>query len=264
MQHPKAKRKKLTSFEKEFRAIEKKGGVKIYPPRKWNQGEKNTWLKKLRQIIGRSQVQFAAMLGEEPKTIINIENGRTRLDGTLASKIQAATGVSAWLYLRGKNRPLDFSGKSPYTRAHFDYWIKIHSDDDDESINKFSELARDTFLLMMRAAKKCGTPKNHLPALKMSFHFWCADAIKNFQLQTSLDEILKSERKYIKERTMSYRDWRRPEMHGDRQFYEFKDDPKKPDSELLTLRVQAHAGWVICGDMKIPEGGIKSEHFEIK
>jgi hypothetical protein len=42
-----------------------------------------------------------------------------------------------------------------------------------------------------------------------------------------------------------------------------KDDPRKPDSELLTLRVQAHAGFSICGDMKVPEGGIKSEHFKM-
>jgi hypothetical protein len=52
-------------------------------------------------------------------------------------------------------------------------------------------------------------------------------------------------------------------MHGDRRFYEFKDDPRKTDSELLTLRVQAHAGFIICGDMKVPEGGIKSEHFKM-
>ena len=78
-----------------------------------------------------------------------------------------------------------------------------------------------------------------------------------------LDEILKSERKYIKERTMSYGDWRRPEMHGDRHFYEFKDDSRKLDSELLTLRVKAHAGFSICGNMKVPEGGIESEHFKV-
>jgi transcriptional regulator with XRE-family HTH domain len=259
MQQAKSKRWKLTADQKEL----KKAGVKFYPPRKWKQGQKNTWLAKLREIIGKSQVQFAAMLGEEPKTIINIENGRTRLDGILAHKIQGATGVSAWQYMRGKNRPLDFSGKSPYTRAHFDYWKKVHSDNDEKSINRYAELASDTLLLMLRAAKKCGTPKNHLPALELSFYFWCAEAVKNFQLKPSLDEILKSERKYIKERTMSYHDWRRAEMSGDRNFYEFKDDPKKSDDELLTLRVEAHAGWSICGDMKVPTDGIQSEHFKM-
>ena len=52
-------------------------------------------------------------------------------------------------------------------------------------------------------------------------------------------------------------------MAGDRNFYEFKDDPQKTDDELLTLRVEAHAGWSVCGDMKVPEGGIKSEHFKV-
>ena len=79
MQHPESKRRKPTALEKEFKAAEKAGGVKFYPTRKWKQGQKNTWLKKLREIIGRSQMQFAAMLGVGRKTIINIENGRTRL-----------------------------------------------------------------------------------------------------------------------------------------------------------------------------------------
>jgi hypothetical protein len=116
---------------------------------------------------------------------------------------------------------------------------------------------------MLRAAKVCGTPKNHLPALELSFHFWCAEAVKNFQLRPTLDEILKSERKYICERTMNYRDWRCPEMDGYRSFYQFKDNPIKSDVDLLTLRVEAHAGWSICGDMKVPEGGIQSEHFKM-
>ncbi|MEI9961931.1 MAG: hypothetical protein WDM76_12595 [Limisphaerales bacterium] len=66
MQQSKSKRWKLTPEQKALT----KAGFKFYPPRKWKQGQKNTWLKKLRQIIGKSQVQFAAMLGEELKTII--------------------------------------------------------------------------------------------------------------------------------------------------------------------------------------------------
>ena len=259
MQQPKSKRWKLTPEQKELT----KAGVKFHPPRKWKQGQKNTWLKKLREIIGKSQVQFAAMIGEPPKTIINIENGRTRLDGILAHKIQGATGVASWKYMQGRNTPLDFSGKFPYTSANFDYWKKAHSGNDEKNVERFAELASDTLSLMLRAAQKCGTPKNHLPGLQLAFHFWCAEMVKNFQLLPSLKEILKSERKYICERTMNYRDWRRPEMSGDRNFYEFKDDPQKTDDELLTLRVDAHAGWSICGDMKIPEGGIKSEHFQM-
>jgi DNA-binding XRE family transcriptional regulator len=259
MQHPKRKRWQLTAEQKAL----KKLGWKFYPPRKWKQGQKNHWLKKLRNTIGKSQAQFAAMIGEQCKTIINIENGRTRLDGNMAHKIQAATGVSSWLYMQGKNTPMDFGGQTPYVRAHFDYWKHAHSDNDGKDTPEFVELASDTLLLMLQAAKKCGTPKNHLPALKIAFHFWCLESVKNFQLNASLDEILKSERKYIKERTMSYRDWRRPEMAGDRNFYEFKDDPQKTDDELLTLRVEAHAGWSVCGDMKVPEGGIKSEHFKV-
>jgi DNA-binding XRE family transcriptional regulator len=259
MQQHKSKRWKLTVEQKEL----KKAGFKFYPPRKWKQGQKNTWLKKLRDIIGKSQVQFAAMIGEPPKTIINIENGRTRLDGILAHKIQGATGVASWKYMQGRNTPLDFSGETPYTRKHFEHWKQFHGRNDEKYIERFAELASDTLLLMFRAAKLCGTPKNHLPALELSFHFWCIEAVKNFQLKPSLDEILKSERKYIKERTMSYRDWRRAELAGDRNYYEFKDYPKKTDDELLTLRVEAHAGWSVCGDMKVPEGGIKSEHFKM-
>src|SRR6185503_17169335 len=101
--------------------------------------------------------------------------------GIMAHKIQVATGVSAWCYLKGRNTPLRFDGSEPYTRSDFDYWLMAHTDSDDISIEKFSSLASDTFLLMLKAAKQCGRPKNHLPALEMAFQFWCAEMIKNFQ-----------------------------------------------------------------------------------
>ena len=248
IQHPQKRRLKLNAELKTLKNL----GWKIYPPRKWKPGQKNKWLHSLRDIIGKSQAEFAAMIGEDPRTIINIENGRKRLDGILATKIQAVTGISALTYLLGDNWLLDFSGRAPYTRADFEHWKKNYSDNDEKSIHRFLELASDSLSLMLQAAKKSAW-KNRLPALQLSFQYWCNESAKKFQLRKSLDEILAG-RKYIDKRTMRYGEWRKKESAGCCEFYGFVDDPQEPDDEFLTLRVETHPGWVPCGDMKAPRG----------
>src|ERR1035441_8280186 len=49
---------------------------------------------KLRKVIGKSQTQFAAMIGVSKHTIISVENGRIKqLSKDLARRIQIATGA---------------------------------------------------------------------------------------------------------------------------------------------------------------------------
>jgi hypothetical protein len=95
---------------------------------------------------------------------------------------------------------------------------------------------------MLRAARECGSPKNHLPALQLAFDDWCWGAVENFQLEKALNEILKRERRYTEEMTGNYGEWRRqPKAY--RNLYEFEDDPQKPDDELLTLRLEWWPEW---------------------
>jgi transcriptional regulator with XRE-family HTH domain len=193
MQQPKKSRRKLSP---ELQAL-KDSGWTVYPPRKWRRGEKNKWLPKLRAVIGKSQMQFAAMIGENRRTIINIENGRKRLDGIVGSKILMATGADAGAYLRGRNRLQDIAG-ADYTHGSFINWRDNYSGTDEKSLNRFFEQASDSLHLILRAAIKCGKPKNHMPALKRSFMDWCLESVKNFQLKNSLDAIILEERNGIK------------------------------------------------------------------
>jgi transcriptional regulator with XRE-family HTH domain len=194
MQQSKKRRRKLS---RELQTL-KDAGWTVYMPRKWKQGEKNKWLPKLRRVIKKSQVQFAAMIGEDPKVIINIENGRRRLDGNVANKILFATGADAGVYYIGKTNRLQAVEGGNYTHETFVNWRENYSGTDQKSLNDFFEKASDSLHLILRAAIKCGSPKNHLPALKRSFMDWCLDSVKNFQLKSSLDAIILEERKGIR------------------------------------------------------------------
>ncbi len=48
---------------------------------------------------------------------------------------------------------------------------------------------------------------------------------------------------------MSYGNWRNLAKEGDRKFYGFKDNPKRPDSENLTLQIETWPKWNPCNDM---------------
>jgi hypothetical protein len=137
------------------------------------------------------------MIGETRRTIINIENGRKNLDGFMANKVQAATGANAWTYCHGSDRVLDIAG-GDYEAATFRNWRDNYSGMDEKSMNSFLEQASDSLHLILRAAIKCGKPKNHLPALRLSFMDWCKQSVKNFRLKDSLDAIILQERKGLK------------------------------------------------------------------
>ena len=51
-------------------------------------------LKKLRYVLGKSQEQFAAMIGVSVDTIRSIETGRARLTEKVDTKIRLATGAT--------------------------------------------------------------------------------------------------------------------------------------------------------------------------
>ena len=49
---------------------------------------------------------------------------------------------------------------------------------------------------------------------------------------------------------MLYGDWRHPLQDRRRSVYRFKDNPSKPDSEELTLRIETWPKWMPCGSMR--------------
>ena len=259
VQKSKSKGKRQSIAQKRIQDL-KDAGFIVHPKRKFIKGKKNVWLSELRTIIHKSQDQFAAMVGVSTNIIIAVENGRSPLGDNLASRIQAATGASAFHYLLGDNRPVDIAG-TPYITGHFENWKKNYSGTDEQDLAEYFGYASDSLLLILKAAKECGTPNNRLPAVRRSFEQWCNGTIDSFRLKESLNAVLKRERKLVKKMTLSYGDWRLKETAGWRKFYEFKDDKRKPDSENLTLSVNVSRGWMTCGNMTVPANGVESEHF---
>lgn len=232
----------------------------VTPKRKFIRGKKNIWLSTIRKTIGKSQSDFASMIGISKNVIIAIENGRSPLHQKLAVKIQIATGASAYHFMTGNDQPVDPMG-TPYASRHFENWKANYVGNKDSEIQRFYELAIDSLLLILLAARESGRPKNKLPALKQSFGEWCEETVKHFGLKDILNVILKRDRQYVAELTMTYKEWRRKEFKNWGKRYGFKDDKSKPDSENLTLRTNVAPGWNALGDMRIPENRIRSEHF---
>src|ERR1035437_1167265 len=104
----------------------------------------NKTVAKLRNLIGKTQEQFAVMLGVSKDTIVSVENGRNRLTPGLASRIHIATGASQSSLLQdtGVVTVGDDHGyerdASEYTPESFAKWRKnvFGSDPDDQAGRK--------------------------------------------------------------------------------------------------------------------------------
>lgn len=98
-------------------------------------------LRDLRKVLGKTQAQFAELLGVAMITIARIENGTLKLSLDLAIKIQGQTGASYEELLKGETgQLLDYQGKpyDPsaewvrpdsiyqfYQRQGFDFWLWV-------------------------------------------------------------------------------------------------------------------------------------------
>jgi|GEM_PF-604005 DNA-binding XRE family transcriptional regulator len=258
MQHPLKRRRKRAVNPKTRKAFNQ-AGLTVFPQRKWKRGERNKWLSSLRGVIGKSQVEFAAMVGVKKETIIYIENGRQKLTTDLANRIRAATGVCIWSYFQGNDTVLVHGGGPQYTRKDFDDWKQgPYCRVDEKSLAFFMEESSDTLMLMLRAAKECGTPKNRLPALRLSFNDWCWQTVKDFHLEKALNDILQRERRYTRESTRTYQEWR-AESEGMKLWWGFLDDPRKPGSEPLTITHEEFPQWGVGGGLRVPKPRIQPQ-----
>ena len=87
------------------------------------QTKPNRAIRELRQIIERTQGEFAAMIGVLKDAVASRETGRNRLSDQFARRMAFATGVGAKALLRGRG-PLTcyvpFRGQEPFSKAAFD------------------------------------------------------------------------------------------------------------------------------------------------
>jgi DNA-binding XRE family transcriptional regulator len=174
----------------------------------------------LRKTIGKSQTQFAAMIGVSKHTIISVENGRNQLSPKLAKRIQAATGAEILdvniRFAPFGNNPrfvggtrlsqavLDFTrqrwdgtGKYDkiYTREDFEQWRKnFYSCNDKTARDQFGKI-KIWIEYVFRAAVKPGPAgmRDRFPAVYQSLIDWLNETQELFKLMPAIDEILENE-----------------------------------------------------------------------
>ena len=144
----------------------------------------------LRRIIGKSQSQFAVMLGVSKDTIISVENARNDLSRNLAKRIAIATGAD----LIQSKLESPFS-RAPYTRADFDRWRKKYSQSTEaQALQQFKEMQTWLKVIFLAAAKsgRAGN-RDRLPALSLSLAEWLDQAREQFQLKDEIEDVLNDE-----------------------------------------------------------------------
>lgn len=79
-------------------------------------------VRDLRNVLGKTQAQFAEMAGVKASAINRIENGSLKLSPSLAHKISGATGADVEELVKGpKGQLLSLFGH-PYTKDTFQQW----------------------------------------------------------------------------------------------------------------------------------------------
>jgi DNA-binding XRE family transcriptional regulator len=179
----------------------------------------------LRKTIGKSQSQFAAMIGVSKHTIISVENGRNKLSRNLARRIQMATGAEildetlsfepviadynalppeARKFMR---RRWDGTGKydNLYTGEDFEQWRTNFFSTNDEAARKLFDKIKKWVEFLFRAAAKPGVAGNRdrLPAVYQSLVEWLNQSLEHFKLRNEVDDILEQETHSLGEQAYS-------------------------------------------------------------
>lgn len=210
----------------------------------------NEAIKALRQVIGRTQVEFAAMIGASKHTVVSWETGRNKLSAPFARRIAFATGVDGDCLLRNFSTLIfddPLAGPKVYTAADFErYRQTMRGRSDAEAARQHLRHGADALeLLFLAATKNSGGKLRHrLPAVLDSFIQWCERTREDFKLGVPIDEQLR-QRRFKAGVTRTYREWRAMLKHDPVAVSEagFKDDRRKGDAETLRLELELVPGW---------------------
>lgn len=141
-------------------------------------------LKNLRKTIGKSQQDFAELIGVSLDLIKSVESGRAPVTRKLATKIQVATAAVIGESRIGANGFGEFEplknnavicgwkkgGVVPFTiKAFFYYRQSVRPD-------------RDDLVKRLKIICQAATAKNKIESLRWSFIEWAQDAIERFNL----------------------------------------------------------------------------------
>jgi transcriptional regulator with XRE-family HTH domain len=157
-------------------------------------------LKALRKILGKSQEQFAAMLGVSLDAIASTETGRNGYTEKMDKKIRAATGATFLTLRKGKRVPLppgeigsiveyhEFAVPmgmfvapwGHYTERHWKLYQRLFQSEKAPAA-RFESVKTELERLFEDAAPKGGT-RNQLPAVVQSLHEWIHDTRQRLKL----------------------------------------------------------------------------------
>jgi DNA-binding XRE family transcriptional regulator len=148
----------------------------------------------LRKTIGKSQSQFAAMIGVSKHTIISVENGRNQLSENLARRIHEATGA----HLRSDD-PENLGWNRKYTADEFNQWRgKFYPSSEAAARKQFDESKMWLKVIFLAAAKSgLAGNRDRLPAVRISFIEWLEETRKNFKLEDEIEDILPEETREV-------------------------------------------------------------------
>jgi transcriptional regulator with XRE-family HTH domain len=218
----------------------------------------NESIRELRKIIGRTQGEFAAMIGASKDSVASWETGRNRLSPQFARRISLVTGADEKPLLRGKGKltaEQPFERSKPYTAEEFERHRKNHwGRTDEEAAQGHLEHCADTLELILMAAARPGRGKvkYRLPGVLDSFNQWCERTREDFKLEGQIKEQLEA-RRFPYTFTCSYGSLREmlredPSLKG----MGFKDDKQKKAEEMMSLELTALPGWCPGRSMKAP------------
>lgn len=202
--------------------------------------KRNLTLPKLREVLGVTQSEFAALVGISLDTIKSIESGRQRLSDKLAHRIVLVTGVHA-LSLLDNSGVLLNSQEDRYTRQDYDFWREtINPSSESVARQKFKEIKDWIEVVFLAAAKPRNKLKNRLPSVYTSLVNWLDETRTTFKLAGEIDEILRR-REPIQKVRYNVGDLRKyPQLAA---AWEFEDSKKLRADEIITFDQKLRLDW---------------------
>ena len=224
----------------------------------------STAVRELRRIIGRTQAEFAAMIGASKDTVVSWETGRNKLSPAFARRIAFATGVDEDC-LRLNLGTLFYTedpqtGPKVYTAEAFErYRQTVRGRSDEEGARHHLRHGVDALELLFMAAAKAGGGKvrYRLPAVLDSFIQWCDRTREDFKLGPAIAEQL-GKRKFKAGITQTHREWRAMQKRDPAALKAagFKDARRKRDEDALRLELELVPGWAPGRSMRPPKPAI--------
>lgn len=151
-------------------------------------------LAELRKITGKSQSQFATMIGVSKDTIISVENGRNQLSENLANRIFWSTGVQI-----DRDTTLNQFRKRKFTPEKFNLWrLKTLPSSEAAALSCFEEMSPFLKALLLAAAKpgRAGN-RDRFPALRVALSEWLIEMANKFKLHDELVTVLADATRHI-------------------------------------------------------------------